>query len=332
MVVSGAGVFTFRETSTAFARITYRPVLDDSDHVPGGTVRPTDDTFALGLVQMRCDADPAINLDRAVSGIHRAAEAGAQIVCLQELFRSQYFCQVQRPDVFDLAEPIPGPTTQRLSQAAAEKEVVVVGSVFEQRAPGVYHNTAVVFDADGMLLGLYRKTHIPDDPLFFEKYYFAPGDLGFRAFDTRYGRLGVLVCWDQWFPEAARLTAMQGAEVLLYPTAIGWHPKEKDEVGAQQREAWQLMMRAHAIANGVYVAAVNRVGHEKMAGDGLEFWGTSFVCGPFGEVLGEARTDKAEVIVVSCERRRMLDVRRNWPFFRDRRTDVYGDLTQKWGR
>jgi N-carbamoylputrescine amidase len=295
-------------------------------------VQPAADTFTLGLVQMRCEADPAVNLDRAVTGIHRAAKGGADIVCLQELFRSPYFCQVQRPDVFDLAEPIPGPTTQRLSQAAAETGTVVVASVFERRAPGLHHNTAVVFDADGTLLGLYRKMHIPDDPLFYEKYYFSPGDLGFRAFDTKAGRVGVLVCWDQWFPEAARLTALQGAEVLLYPTAIGWHPAEKEEHGGPQREAWQLMMRAHAIANGLYVAAVNRVGQETLAGDGLEFWGTSFVCDPFGVVLGQTSTDKEAVLVVTCDRKRLRDVRRNWPFFRDRRTDAYGDLTQKWGR
>ncbi len=288
-------------------------------------------TFTVGLVQMHCEADLAVNLERAINGIHRAAQAGAEIICLQELFRSPYFCQRQNPEVFDLAEPIPGPSTQRLAQAAAETRTVVIGSLFERRAPGLYHNTAVVFDADGSLLGLYRKMHIPDDPLFFEKYYFSPGDLGFRAFDTRYGRIGVLVCWDQWFPEAARLTAMQGAEVLFYPTAIGWHPREKEEFGASQAEAWQLMQRAHAIANGLFVAAVNRVGHEGPKGGGLEFWGRSFVSDPFGVLLGQSSTDKEEVLVVPCDRSRLLDVRRNWPFFRDRRVDAYGGLTHKWG-
>jgi N-carbamoylputrescine amidase len=290
------------------------------------------DTFTVGLVQMHCDADPALNLERAINGIHRAAQAGAEIICLQELFRSLYFCQRQHPEVFDLAEPIPGPSTQRLSQAAAETRTVVIGSLFERRAPGLYHNTAVVFDADGSLLGLYRKMHIPDDPLFFEKYYFAPGDLGFRAFDTRFGRIGVLVCWDQWFPEAARLTAMQGAEVLFYPTAIGWHPREKEEHGAAQLEAWQVMQRAHAIANGLFVAAVNRVGHEGPTDGGLEFWGRSFLSDPFGVLLGQTSTDKEEVLVVTCDRARLLDVRRNWPFFRDRRTDAYGALEKKWGQ
>jgi N-carbamoylputrescine amidase len=288
-------------------------------------------TFTVGLVQMACTNNPAENLDRAVEGIHQAARSGAEIICLQELFRTPYFCQRQHPDVFDLAEPIPGPTSQRLARAAAETRSVVIGSLFERRAPGLYHNTAVVFDADGSTLGLYRKMHIPDDPLFYEKYYFTPGDLGFRAFDTRFGRIGVLVCWDQWFPEGARLTALQGAEILFYPTAIGWHPREKADFGASQAEAWQLMQRAHAIANGLFVAAVNRVGHEGPTDGGLEFWGRSFVSDPFGVVLRQGSTDKEEVLVVSCDRARMVDVRRNWPFFRDRRTDAYGDLTRKWG-
>jgi N-carbamoylputrescine amidase len=288
------------------------------------------DKFTLGLVQMRCVTDPAANLDRAVALIHEAAQVGAQIICLQELFRSPYFCQRQHPDVFDLAEPIPGPSTERLSAAARATHTVVVGSLFEARAPGVYHNTAVVLDSDGSLLGLYRKMHIPDDPLYFEKYYFTPGDLGFRVFETRFARIGVLVCWDQWFPEGARLTAMQGAEVLLYPTAIGWHPAEKAQYGVQQREAWQLMQRAHAIANGVYVAAVNRVGHEGAAGGGLEFWGTSFVSDPFGVVSAQGSTDREEVVIAECDRDRITDVRRNWPFFRDRRTDAYQGLVEKW--
>jgi N-carbamoylputrescine amidase len=290
----------------------------------------TPNIFTLGLVQMRCEANPDANVDRAVNAIHRAAESEAQIICLPELFRTPYFCQSQSPELFDLAEPIPGPTTERLGDAARETSTVVVGSLFERRGPGVYHNTAVVIDADGSLLGLYRKMHIPDDPLYFEKYYFTPGDLGFRVFDTHYGRIGILVCWDQWFPEAARLTALQGAEVLLYPTAIGWHPGEKEQHGEAQHEAWEMIQRSHAIANGVYVAAINRVGHEGAEGGGLEFWGSSFVCDPFGMLLGRATFDQEELIVVPCERNRLEDVRRNWPFFRDRRIDVYGGLQKRW--
>ncbi|HEY7155251.1 MAG TPA: carbon-nitrogen hydrolase, partial [Gemmataceae bacterium] len=253
-----------------------------------------------------------------------------EIICLQELFRTPYFCQRQDPALFDLAEPIPGPTSERLARAARETKTVLVASLFERRTAGMYHNTAVVFDADGSTAGLYRKMHIPDDPLYFEKYYFTPGDSGFRTFATRFGRIGVLVCWDQWFPEAARLTALQGAEVLLYPTAIGWHPSEKAEHGRAQREAWEMTQRAHAIANGVYVAAVNRVGHEGPASGGLQFWGSSFVCDPFGQLLGQTSEDGEEVMVVPCDRRRMEEVRRNWPFLRDRRIDVYGDLTRRW--
>ncbi len=291
---------------------------------------PDPHAFTLGLVQMRSAEDPAANLDKAVSAVHRAARNGAEIVCLQELFRTPYFCQRQDPAVFDLAEPIPGPSTEQLAAAARETSTVVVGSLFERRAPGVYHNTAVVFDADGSLAGLYRKMHIPDDPLYFEKYYFTPGDLGFRAFDTHFGKVGVLVCWDQWFPEAARLTALQGAEVLLYPTAIGWHPVEKEEFGAAQHEAWELVQRGHAVANGVYVAAVNRVGHEEGGGAGLDFWGQSFVCDPSGVVLARGSPDGEELLVVPCERSRSERVRRNWPFFRDRRVDAYADLTRRW--
>jgi N-carbamoylputrescine amidase len=287
-------------------------------------------TFILGLVQMRCEEDLASNLERTLSAIHRAARNGAEIICLQELFRSPYFCQRHDPALFDWAEPIPGPTTERLAQAARDTGRVIAASLFECRAPGVYHNTAVVFDADGSLCGLYRKMHIPDDPLYYEKYYFTPGDTGFRTFATRFGRVGVLVCWDQWFPEAARLTALQGAEVLLYPTAIGWHPHEKAEFGASQREAWELMQRSHAIANGVFVAAVNRIGHEGPAEGGLEFWGSSFVCDPFGVVLGRSSEDREEVLVVPCDRRRLEEVRRNWPFLRDRRIDAYGELTRRW--
>jgi N-carbamoylputrescine amidase len=278
---------------------------------------------------MRCGPDTEENLAKAVAAIRDAAAAGAQVVCLPELFRSPYFCQRQDPTIFDLAEPIPGPSSERLSRAAREAGAAVVGSLFERRAAGVYHNTAVVFDADGTLLGLYRKMHIPDDPLYYEKYYFTPGDLGFRAFDTRYGRVGTLVCWDQWYPEAARLTALQGAEVLLYPTAIGWHPREKAEFGEAQHQAWELIQRSHAVANGVYVAAVNRVGHEGAADGGLEFWGASFVSDPFGTVLRRAAHGSEEVVVAVCDRRRLEEVRRNWPFLRDRRIDAYGAITRR---
>ncbi len=287
------------------------------------------ENFCLGLIQMTCAPQPEENLEKAVQKIGEAAARGAQIICLQELFRSQYFCQRQEPGLFDLAEPIPGPTTQELSQAARKAGVVLVASLFERRVPGVYHNTAVVFDADGTLLGLYRKMHIPDDPLYGEKYYFTPGDLGFRAFDTRFGKIGVLVCWDQWYPEAARLTALEGAEVLLYPTAIGWHPSEKAQYGQSQHQAWAIIQRSHAVANGVFVAAANRVGHEKLAGDGLEFWGGSFVSDPFGNILQRATHDQEEIVIASCDRRSIEEVRRNWPFLRDRRIDAYGGLTQR---
>jgi len=281
---------------------------------------------------MRCSADAADNLNRAVARIADAGKRGANIVCLPELFRTLYFCQSEDHAYFDLAEPIPGPTTEALSSAARAAGVVVIGSIFERRAAGVYHNTAVVIDADGKLLGSYRKMHIPDDPLFYEKFYFTPGDLGFRAFDSAFGRIGTLVCWDQWYPEAARLTALAGADVLFYPTAIGWHPSEKAEFGAGQATAWQIAQRAHAIANGVYVAAVNRVGYEKpagVAGDGLEFWGGSFVADPFGQIVAEASRDKEETLIVTCDRRHQETVRRHWPFLRDRRIDAYGSITRR---
>ena len=289
-------------------------------------------SFKIALVQMSCSADPADNLARARARIVEAAGRGATLVCLPELFRSQYFCQAEDHANFDLAEPIPGPSTAALAETARDNRVVIIASLFERRAAGVYHNTAVVIDADGKLLGSYRKMHIPDDPLFYEKFYFTPGDLGFRAFDTACGRIGTLVCWDQWYPEAARLTALAGADVLFYPTAIGWHPSEKAEFGAGQASAWQIAQRAHAIANGVYVAAVNRVGYEKpagVAGDGLEFWGGSFVADPFGQVVAEASRDKEETLIVTCDRRHQETVRRNWPFLRDRRIDAYGAITRR---
>jgi N-carbamoylputrescine amidase len=285
--------------------------------------------FSIGLVQMRMGSDPVANLDRAVARIREAAARGAGIVCLPELFRTPYFCQREDAALFDLAEPIPGPTSEALARVAQELGVVVVASLFERRAAGVYHNTAVVLDADGTERGRYRKMHIPDDPLYYEKFYFTPGDLGFRAFDTAVGKVGPLVCWDQWYPEAARLTALAGADVLFYPTAIGWHPREKAEHGAAQLNAWQVIQRAHAIANGVYVAAVNRVGHEASPEGGIEFWGTSFVSDPFGVVIAEASRDDEAVLVVECDRAHLEDVRRSWPFLRDRRIDAYAPISKR---
>jgi N-carbamoylputrescine amidase len=286
--------------------------------------------FRIGLVQMTCSRDPEQNLEKAVARIREAAGRGAQIICLQELFRSQYFCRAEDATRFELAEAIPGPSTETMGKIARETGTVVVASLFERRAAGVYHNTAAVLNADGTLVGIYRKMHIPDDPLYYEKFYFTPGDLGFRNFETAFGRIGVLVCWDQWYPEAARLTAMQGAEVLFYPTAIGWHPREKEGEGAAQLDAWRTVQRGHAIANGVYVAAVNRTGFEGPADNGLEFWGHSFVADPFGVVVAEAAGDREETLVVECDPARAEEVRRNWPFFRDRRIDAYGGLTSRW--
>jgi len=290
---------------------------------------PSADTFTLALVQMRCDPLATVNMDRAEERIRAAARDGAQIVCLPELFLSPYFCQKVDLNFFDLAEPVPGPSTDRLCRIAKEAGVVVVASLFEKRAAGVYHNTAAVIDANGSFLGIYRKMHIPDDPLYYEKYYFTPGDLGFKCFDTSRGRVGTLVCWDQWFPEGARLTAMLGAEVLVYPTAIGWHPKEKSEFGHQQYDAWQTVQRGHAIANGVFVAAINRLGHEGPADGGIEFWGGSFVSDPFGVIIKQGSHDREEVLLVQCDRRRMEDVRRNWPFMRDRRIDAFQSITRR---
>jgi len=287
------------------------------------------DTFTIALVQMKCAPDAPTNRERAVEAIREAAKQGAQIVCLPELFTGPYFCQKEDAALFDLAEPIPGPSTDCLAAAAKANGVVVIGSLFERRMAGVYHNTATVHDADGSFLGIYRKMHIPDDPLFLEKFYFTPGDTGWKVFDTKYAKVGTLVCWDQWYPEAARLTALQGAEIIFYPTAIGWHPKEKAEYGEAQHSAWETSMRGHAIANGIYVGAVNRIGHEYLVGDGLEFWGQSFVSDPFGRMLKRATVDKEEIVFVKCDRKVMEDVRRNWPFFRDRRIDFYGNITER---
>ena len=279
---------------------------------------------------MSCSLDPQQNLAKAEARIEEAAKRGAHIICLQELFRSQYFCREENAELFELAEPIPGPSTESLSKLARSLDVVIIGSLFERRAAGIYHNTAAVIDAGGALLGKYRKMHIPDDPLYYEKFYFTPGDLGFPNFDTRFGRIGVLVCWDQWYPEGARLSSLGGANILFYPTAIGWHPSEKKEFGAAQLDAWRTIQRAHAIANGVFVAAVNRVGFEGTPESGLEFWGHSFVCDPFGQVLAEASADKEEILVVECDLKRVEEVRRNWPFLRDRRIDAYTPILNRW--
>jgi N-carbamoylputrescine amidase len=287
--------------------------------------------FTIGLVQARALARPEDNLAQAVDRVREAARSGAQVICLQELFRSAYFCQREDPDLFDLAEPVPGPTTETMGRIAKEEGVVVIAPLFERRASGLYHNSAAVLDADGRIAGLYRKMHIPDDPAYFEKYYFAPGDLGFSAFDTRFGRIACLICWDQWYPEAARLAALSGASVIFYPTAIGWHPAEKESVGAEQRDAWRTVQRGHAVANGVYVAAVNRVGHELAdgAGAGIEFWGSSFVADPQGIVVAEASAESEEILSAEIDPARIEHVRRNWPFLRDRRIDAYGPILSR---
>lgn len=292
--------------------------------------------YKVGLVQLSCTPDPERNLAHAIDMVREAAGRGAQVVCLPELFQTQYFCQREDAALFDLAEPIPGPTTTQLSQVARQQGIVLLASLFEKRAPGVYHNTAAIFDADGSLKGIYRKMHIPDDPLYYEKFYFTPGDLGYKAFATQPGKIGTLVCWDQWYPEAARLTAMQGATTLFYLTAIGWHPSEKEQYGVAQHDAWKTIQRAHAIANGVYVAVVNRVGHEtgnvrgnEVKGAGLEFWGRSFLCDPFGQVIAEASDNKEEILIGEVDLGRIEEVRRNWPFLRDRRIDTYAPITSR---
>lgn len=290
----------------------------------------------VALVQMSCSADPEANLEKAVRRVRDAARAGANIVCLPELFRAQYFCQREDHKLFDLAESIPGPSTEALSRIAREEKVAVVASLFERRAAGLYHNTAAILEDDGALAGLYRKMHIPDDPLYYEKFYFTPGDLGFRKFALHSANIGVLVCWDQWYPEGARITALKGAEILFYPTAIGWHPAEKVEFGEAQYSAWQTIQRSHAIANGVYVAAVNRVGFEhgdvrgnRAEGAGLEFWGGSFLADPFGRIVAQAPHDKEDILIGEIDLRLIEDTRRNWPFLRDRRIDAYQPITQR---
>ena len=284
----------------------------------------------VALVQMRCGADPEKNFSRALDFIRDAAKKGARIVCLPELFRSQYFCQTEDHKNFELAEEIPGRSTSRLSELAGELGVAIVASLFEKRSAGVYHNTAAVIDADGKFLGKYRKMHIPDDPLYHEKFYFTPGDLGFQAWKTKSGKIGVCVCWDQWYPEAARLTALRGAEIIFYPTAIGWHPSEKEEFGAAQHSAWETIQRSHAIANGCYVAAANRVGHEAPAGGGgIEFWGQSFICGPDGEIIAKGSVDHEEMVIGEIDWARVNEHRTHWPFLRDRRVDAYSGIEQR---
>jgi len=294
--------------------------------MPGNLSQKT----TLGLVQMRCAPQPDENLSRAVDFVREAARQGARIVCLPELFRSQYFCQVEDHKYFQLAEEIPGPSTQVLTDVARELNIVVIASLFEKRGAGLYHNTAAVIDAGGELLGKYRKMHIPDDPLFYEKFYFTPGDLGFRAWKTKHADIGVCVCWDQWYPEAARLTALRGAQILFYPTAIGWHPGEKAQFGKQQHDAWETIQRSHAIANGCYVAVPNRVGHEAPdGGDGIEFWGQSFIAAPDGQILAKASADREEILVREIDLG-ALDVQRtHWPFFRDRRVDAYAEIGRR---
>jgi len=287
-------------------------------------------TVTLGLLQHGCTPDPRENLEVCLAAAHRAGKDGAQVICTQELFRSQYFCQAEKHEYFKLAERIPGPSTEAFQKVARRHKAVVIASLFEKRAEGLYHNTAVVIDADGSVLGIYRKMHIPDDPLYYEKFYFTPGDTGFRTWNTLHGKLGVLICWDQWYPEAARLTALQGAEILFYPTAIGWHPSEKAEHGENQHGAWETIQRSHAVANGCYVAAINRIGRETPeGGDGIEFWGRSFVAGTSGQILSKASGDRPENLLVEVDLTKVDETRTHWPFLRDRRIDAYGDLTRR---
>ncbi len=288
------------------------------------------DKFTVGLIQKKCSAEPEENLEATIAAIREAAARGARIICTQELFRTQYFCREENAEWFELAEPVPGPSTEALGRIAAELKAVIIASLFERRAAGLYHNTAAILDADGRLAGIYRKMHIPDDPLYYEKFYFAPGDVGAPSFDTRYGRIATQICWDQWYPEGARLASLRGASILFYPTAIGWHRSEKAQYGAAQLDAWRTIQRAHAIANGIFVAAVNRTGMEGPADSGIEFWGSSFVADPFGQVIAEAAADREETLIVECDRRRTEEVRRNWPFLRDRRTDAYAPILERW--
>ena len=294
--------------------------------------RPVSSEIKLGLIQTSVTANPGANLKKTLALVERAGKSGAKIICTQELFRSQYFCQSEDHANFQLAEKIPGPTTDAFQKLAKKHKVVIIASLFEKRASGVYHNAAAIIDADGSLMGIYRKMHIPDDPLYYEKFYFTPGDLGFKSWRTKYAKIGVLICWDQWYPEAARLTAMQGAEILFYPTAIGWHPGEKAKYGVKQHGAWETIQRAHAVANGCYVAVANRIGHEILdgvGGDGIEFWGQSFVAGTSGEILSKASTNREEILIVPVDLANVDTTRTHWPFLRDRRIDAYGNLTKR---
>jgi N-carbamoylputrescine amidase len=298
---------------------------------------PKNRIIHIGLTQMSCSPDVKANRAKQIRLIEQAAKQGADIICTQELFASQYFCQVEDHRFFKLAETIPGPSTDALGKIAKKYKVTIIASLFEKRAHGLYHNTAAVIDADGKIQGVYRKMHIPDDPLYYEKFYFTPGDTGFCVWDTKQGKVGVLICWDQWFPEAARLTAIQGAQILFYPTAIGWHPSEKKQYGKAQHEAWELIQRSHAVANGCYVVAPNRIGLEKITGadgknvseEGIQFWGQSFIAAPSGEIVAKASIDKEEVMVVPCDLDRVEFSRTHWPFLRDRRIDAYGDMTKR---
>lgn len=293
-------------------------------------MKRSDSTVTLGLIQTSCSANPAENLRKTLAQVERCAKAGAQIISTQELFRSQYFCQNEDHANFQLAESIPGPSTDAFCRLARKHQVVIIASLFEKRASGLYHNTAAIIDADGSMLGIYRKMHIPDDPLYYEKFYFTPGDLGFKAWRTRYAKIGVLICWDQWYPEGARLTAMQGAEILFYPTAIGWHPGEKAEYGVNQHGAWETIQRSHAVANGCYVAVANRIGLERpIGGDGIEFWGQSFIAGTSGQILAKASVNREENLIVPVDLAKVDVTRTHWPFLRDRRIDAYGDLTRR---
>ena len=289
--------------------------------------------YTIALAQLELNSVPEVNLKKCKEWVRKAAQQGAQIVCLPELYSSFYFCQSENSNNFDLAEPLYGISFHEFSALALELKVVIVVPFFERRSAGVYHNSAYIINSDGTESGLYRKMHIPDDPAFYEKYYFTPGDLGFKAFDTSVGRIGMLICWDQWFPEGARITAMQGAELLFYPTAIGWHPDEKERYGKIQHDAWMTVQRGHAVANGIYVAACNRIGLEKPIEDsaGIQFWGSSFIAGPQGEILAQASFDKEEIIMAEVDTGLIETVRRNWPFFRDRRIDAYGDMLKRWG-
>jgi len=299
--------------------------------------KPAGRIVNVGITQMACVEDPAVNRKNQARLIEQAAKKGAQIICTQEMFASQYFCQVEDHRFFKLAETIPGPSTELFGKIAKKYKCVIIASLFEKRAAGLYHNTAVIIETDGSIKGIYRKMHIPDDPLYYEKFYFTPGDTGFRAWDTTYGKIGVLICWDQWYPEGARLTALQGAEILFYPTAIGWHPKEKDEYGVAQHDSWELIQRSHAVANGCYVCSPNRIGIEHIAGadgklvseDGIQFWGQSFITEPNGQVLHRASIEKEEVLVYPLDLEKVEFSRTHWPFLRDRRIDAYGNLTKR---